>query len=47
MDKLIKLLAPFGVMGIVFVVALTSARLQGLQERPHLPLQWQRLVPVA
>lgn len=30
MDKLIKLLAPFGVMGIVFIVALTSAMAAGL-----------------
>ncbi len=30
MDKLVKLLAPFGVMGIVFVVALTSAMTAGL-----------------
>ena len=30
MDKLIKRLAPFGVMGIVFIVALTSAMAAGL-----------------
>ena len=30
MDKLIKLLAPFGVMSIVFIVALTSAMATGL-----------------
>lgn len=30
MDKLIKILAPFGVMGIVFIVALTSAMGAGL-----------------
>ena len=30
MDKLIKRLAPFGVMGIVFIVALTSAMATGL-----------------
>lgn len=30
MDKLIKILAPFGVMGIVFIVALTSAMASGL-----------------
>ena len=30
MDKLIKRLAPFGVMGIVFIVALTSAMASGL-----------------
>ena len=30
MDKLVKLLAPFGVMGIVFIVALTSAMATGL-----------------
>lgn len=30
MDKLIKLLAPFGIMGIVFIVALTSAMSAGL-----------------
>lgn len=30
MGKLIKLLAPFGVMGIVFIVALTSAMAAGL-----------------
>lgn len=30
MDKLIKLLAPFGVMGIVFIVALSSAMATGL-----------------
>ena len=30
MDKLVKLLAPFGVMGIVFIVALTAAMSAGL-----------------
>lgn len=30
MDKLVKLLAPFGVMGIVFIVALTAAMGAGL-----------------
>lgn len=30
MDKLLKLLAPFGVMGVVFIVALTSAMATGL-----------------
>lgn len=30
MDKLVKLLAPFGVTGIVFIVALTSAMSAGL-----------------
>lgn len=30
MDKLVKKLAPFGVMGIVFIVALTSAMSAGL-----------------
>lgn len=30
MDKLVKKLAPFGVMGIVFIVALTSAMAAGL-----------------
>lgn len=30
MDKLIKRLAPFGAMGIVFIVALTSAMATGL-----------------
>ena len=30
MDKLIKRLAPFGVMGIVFIVVLTSAMAGGL-----------------
>ncbi len=30
MNKLIKLLAPFGVVGMVFIVALTSAMAAGL-----------------
>ena len=30
MDKLIKLIVPFGAMGIVFIVALTSAMAAGL-----------------
>lgn len=30
MDKLIKLLAPFGVMGIAFIVALSTAMAAGL-----------------
>ena len=30
MDKLIKLLAPFGVMGIVFIVVLSSSMAAGL-----------------
>lgn len=45
MDKLIKMLAPFGVMGIVFIVAFTTAMSDGLSKAPAFTSAMARIGP--